>query len=1604
MIRKWVKTTLQILMAVLPFCMGLSSTESCEAGQSMGMTAVPQSVCSSENTDVCLCSGPQADGSRTLNFFQDETEGVWKVPLFVESNWDSNIGCSWKVKGHNPSVKLIEVKIPDYDALFVWEVTDDMTGPMMERPLPAIYDTIASMSGSGTPPGTTLSGSTGVEVKFIAQSSSETVEELTTTFAESGIDWPVATWEAGGPGPRGVRSMLMIEITTEMRGCTPCPSNTYRSADSGPDCTACPQNTTSLPGATTCQCMPGYSGIDGGACTICDAGFFSARGETGSTCNRCLGQQDTLHAGSTSSSDCKCAKGHAIAVVDRYQPNRCLPCDYNFFKDEVGDTECARCSYPSMSSGLGASICSCAPGYGGTQGEVPCTACLKDEYKYGLDMEDCIACPYGAGTPAIANTWWGFCKCLPGFTGTAPMASNANMATCRQTPANTWKSSYGHASSYNCPSGTSSPPSSVAHTACKCVVGHTATTDGVACTACPHGSYKGSTGSGECSSCPAGSTSPMGSVHVLNCTCAVGYTITDGETCTACPVGSFKNSSGAGQCLPCPPGKTSGLGSGFCGCAKGYTGTSDGLECTICGVSRYKDYIGDEPCSVCPVHTRSNAGSFDVTNCTCEIGFVSPGDGGECVDMCAPGQSMGLTAYPESQCVNGFTSLCQCSTEEHVEFSLDETGSSWRKTINFGANWDNLISCTFKFMGHNPTLSIVSVDIPEYDGLVIWEMPNGLDQPPEIQNTIASISGSGTTPGTMFTGSQAVQVNFIANSQSKSLEELTNMYADYGLDWPQATWAENTYPPGARNQMSIELKTDARMCMPCPKDTYKSNISGSNCLTCPEFSGSPSGATTCRCMAGYGDIDGGLCAICDAGSFSSGGGPCLLCPAGKISDMGSRFCSCEKGQSETADGMGCTICSESTYKDWIGDEPCSECPARTRSNVGSIDVTNCTCEFGSFATEDGVACISCPQGSYKGWFGTGLCSICPSGTSSPLQSDTSDNCTCLAGYQGMSNGAPCTACGAGSYKSSTGTGECSICPSGTSSPLQSDTPDNCTCLAGYHGMSNGAPCTACGAGSYKSSTGPGECVPCTAGTYCNTGSEIYLTCPTGASSAPMSVSLHNCTCLAGYEATSNGVSCTACVVGTYKSATGAGMCVPCTAGTYSNMTGAEMCLTCPTGTDSPPGSDTILDCTCLTGYSGTSNGAACTACIAGTYKPASDGTCVSCPMGTYGDTIAATSCAVCSAGTFSANVGAQSVETCRNCSTGSFGNGVGVSACTTCGTGKYSDTTGSTSCSLCPKGTSSGFNGGASFCPPCAASTYSNSIGRASCLRCSKGKYSTTTGNTDFSSCIDIPVPAVPEAVNGTDPIEATVTFNVTIQMTLAEFLAEMRAQYIDALERAVNITGAKVQIISVTEQELGGGRRLLATTLVVQTSVTIPAEEVADVMATTNSENVGRSLANTNITMDSVSASTVQFNYITVGATASTAPIDTPATTSGPTVPEPTVPEPTVPEPTVVLMKAKVLTVTPVSTDFSMVTIVIICGSSIAAAIIGYICYCFVNRTKITKLAQLNSNASNVFPPTRLHVSMRSSESMSPTTLQTTEFMEYLHGTMTPSTKYTRI
>ena len=97
----------------------------------------------------------------------------------------------------------------------------------------------------------------------------------------------------------------------------------------------------------------------------------------------------------------------------------------------------------------------------------------------------------------------------------------------------------------------------------------------------------------------------------------------------------------------------------------------------------------------------------------------------------------------------------------------------------------------------------------------------------------------------------------------------------------------------------------------------------------------------------------------------------------------------------------------------------------------------------------------------------------------------------------------------------------------------------CQCLSGYTGP-GGGPCEPCATGTFKSTIGSAECSLCDEGTYgeqtASTSDTACVACPPFSTAPAGSSTAEACLCLEGYEANEEGESvCVACAPGKYSS-------------------------------------------------------------------------------------------------------------------------------------------------------------------------------------------------------------------------------------------------------------------------------------------------------------------------------------------------------------------------------------------------------------------------------------------------------------------------------------
>ncbi|KAJ1481214.1 hypothetical protein T484DRAFT_1899763 [Baffinella frigidus] len=358
----------------------------------------------------------------------------------------------------------------------------------------------------------------------------------------------------------------------------------------------------------------------------------------------------------------------------------------------------------------GVACIACPAGsYKDTTGTGVCTLCAENKYSTvaaSADPTTCLSCPTFTFAMEGSNELTD-CTCLAGYSasnagtacGACPPGTTkpaAGTGTCSACPAATYSGVEAHASACTvCPAATSSPGGSVAVAACTCLPGYTGA-DGVACSACPAGTWKAAAGSGgctacgadrysagvartgvdECSECAAHASAPPSSDNKTVCVCDDAYFGPLGGPCALCLQNQWCQ---GGATFNCPQSSTSPAGSSdllHCKCFPGFIGAPGG-PCQTCALDQYCPG-GDEEIS-CPALTFSLGGSDVVTDCTCLPGYKGAA-GGPCSE-CQTGQ----------YCSGGKATVCPLNANS-PSGSVEITSCQCRPGY-YGANGDACAPC-----------------------------------------------------------------------------------------------------------------------------------------------------------------------------------------------------------------------------------------------------------------------------------------------------------------------------------------------------------------------------------------------------------------------------------------------------------------------------------------------------------------------------------------------------------------------------------------------------------------------------------------------------------------------------------------------------------------------------------------------------------------------------------------------------------------------------------------------------------------------------------------------------------------------------------------------
>lgn len=430
--------------------------------------------------------------------------------------------------------------------------------------------------------------------------------------------------------------------------------------------------------------------------------------------------------------------------------------------------------------------------------------------------------------------------------------------------------------------------------------------------------------------------------------------------------------------------------------------------------------------------------------------------------------------------------------------------------------------------------------------------------------------------------------------------------------------------------------------------------------------------------------------------------------------------------------LHCHVCNESYY--------CSSgerfaCPENSLApDLNANEISDCVCVPGYNRVND-----TCHVGQPPYWYKDNKAQDCASNRVTIFPGATSEqDCVCVPGYFGPAGSSLCQPCETDFYSSEHNSTVCIQCPA-ASSHEQTGVSDitTCKCDPGFYGP-DGGPCVACAPGTFKSSSGSANCSVCVADTFSTGNATVCSDCHADSSSVAASESVDDCLCHAGFERVDG--LCRQCVPGKYKADLSNDPCQNCNIGTFAAQTGATACVQCHLFSVEVP-SEQGVKCECNAGYFQTNSSSihpVCTPCPVNTYQAGqaqtacfdcdsnarSDNASVSpfncfCNAGYYDDILNQHECRECAAGTY--KIAADTIEKDQ-------------SECSLCPPNSHSlPTSASLTECICNAGYE-GPDGGP--CTVCVPGKFKSLNGSAACQSCDIHYFSDEPASTICTSCV----------------------------------------------------------------------------------------------------------------------------------------------------------------------------------------------------------------------------------------------------------------------------
>lgn len=1065
-----------------------------------------------------------------------------------------------------------------------------------------------------------------------------------------------------------------------------CAAGTYNPVSNASACLTCPEGFF-CPNATVTP-------VD------CPAGYFCPNGTSRGTEAPCPPGTFSAATNLVSVDQCTpCSPGMYCGVAGQSAPTG--PCDEGFYcvsgANVSSPTYGFESGYTCSIAGWGDGDC---PGDDGNS-TVPGTGDICPPGHFcPAGSPNPLQCPPGTFNPAYGRSQntSGCQPCTPGFT-CPDSATVSPTVPC--------------AATFYCPAGQSSSSLS-------CVAGHYCDGGDASPIPCPAGTFQASTGASTCDPCPAGSY--CGNATVSPSVCPQGSFCPEGTRFGGeflCPNGTYGNSSGLSslsQCTECDGGRycfPSGLTSpaGLCDagyyCTNGsatrtptasFNGRGPGLTGLfvgdVCPQGHYCEAGVAAPIA-CPVGTfsssRSNTALSDCEDCTpgflcpnagtitptvaCPAGFFCPAGSSVAVNACPAGffcpggdespQPCPLGAYSNTTgqsaceaCPSGF--FCAGATAVPSDCP---PGFYCPIGTRFGSEYP----CPEGTFSNSSNLMATGQCLPcspgMYCGQPALREPSGPCGPGFYCG-----AGSSTPTPAGFKCSAGFICTYGSSSPTPSGTFSPNSIVDEGYPCPAGHYclAGDTYPRGCAPGTQQPL-TGQASCDPCPASLLCSGNTalGELCpvgFFCPQGSAQPQACPAGTFGAARGLNSSASCATCPPASYCVDGNVTAPCAAGFVCGSGSTTPT-PGGSKGTSPNY---ICPRGFYCP-EGSSAESACPPGTFSAaLGATSAAACgPCPPGFTCADGNPIPIPCEAGHFCP--GAGQQIACPRRSYNPVTES--------------SNVTACLPCPAGFFCDDEGIADISLwsCPPGFFCPEQTSQPVQCL------------------AGSFRDTPGAGfaeECPPCTAGSYCPTGSVSPVSCRGGTTCPPGAT--NETVCPAGYFCPP-------------PASTNITAPIPCPAGSF-----------CPEGSASPTTCPLGTCCPALLSYP--------LVCPKGTFSPPEtsqaartdcDIACQSCPPGTFSEATDGTACEVCSPG-----------FVCRGGTSSEAPFSMETHSGYPCPAGHYCPA-GSAVELACPRGTYNPLPGqaNATACLACPVDSYNNLEGQAACRPCSSSAFAPELGS-----------------------------------------------------------------------------------------------------------------------------------------------------------------------------------------------------------------------------------------------------------------------------------